>query len=68
MKIGDKVATLFFWLIATLLASFLIFTGFAEQLREIQPWLLIASAFGLAMVVLGLRQCWLSLRKSKLTG
>ncbi len=68
MKTGDKIATAFFWLAATFLTCVLIYMGFLEHLHEPPPWLIIADALGLAMLLLGLRQCWLSLCKSKLTG
>ncbi len=62
MRIGDKVATVLYWTASVLLVGPLIYFSVINQFDAFQPWLLVAASFALFVIVLGLRQCWKSLR------
>ena len=62
MRIGDKAATIIFWIVTVLFVGLLIFTSFINLFDEFQPWLLVATVFALIAIALGVRQCWQSVR------
>lgn len=59
---GDKIATVVFWLVAGTLAAFLVFASGAEGLRSLDLWLIAAGVFGAIVLALGVRQCLQILR------